>query len=192
MNFIFVPTVITAIIFFIELIICETYITAQFITYCPQFYTFIAPVIYLILALKAKHKTGIIVNLCLILFCCSAFLCYNTGNISQEKLNIANKINKGTDVQIDSRLDCKVYKTDKYDIYIVNCNKPYYSSKKHLAQNIYKFVNKNSKNAIIMGDLGFPARGLNYDYMSKKFKEEKHCPYFKLNDTNYLFYTENK
>lgn len=203
MNFIFVPIITTAIVYFIQIYICEKSLITQLITYSPQYWTLIIPIIYLYLALKKKHKIGIIVNICLILYCCSAFLCYNSSFFEEKVKNVLYNnhilsINdneykpiKTKEISIDPRIKCELIKTKEFDIYYIKCIKPYYSSKFELGDKIYNYVKSNSKKAVIYGDLGFPARGLNYELMTFRFKEHKLYKYFKLNDTNYLFTTKN-
>lgn len=200
MNFIFVPLITTAIIYFIQIYICERYLLTQFITYSPQYWTFIIPIIYLILAIKKKHKIGIIVNGCLILYCCSAFLCYNSSffeekikNVSYNKQNQTISINneeykpiKVKNLDIDPRINCQYIKTKNFDLYYIKSTVPYYSDKYQLSDNIYNKI-KNNKNIVIYGDLGFPSRGLNYQLMNFRYREHKLYKYFKLNDTNHLF-----
>ena len=224
MDFIFVPVVVTAVFYYIQIFMCEHHIITQTITYVPQFHTLVLPVIYLILALRKKHKGGIFVNVLLLLFCLSAFFGLNfMGNFPEKECNSERnllicfqgrnseflegdvffdrpekqKLLSGIGVSeklfcwhshkgeryienvadIDERLTAYTVKKSKVkdkvysetDIYYIDCFKPYYSSKERLAQSIYDYVSKNSKRAIIFGDLGFPSRGLNYELVKSKF-----------------------
>ena len=227
MEFIFVPTVFTAAIFYIQLYICEISPVTQLITYSPQYWTFIVPIIYLCISIKKKSKLGIWVNIFLILFCMSAFLTFNFGeNIPKSedknelkivlpecKDNLGEIVTEGftykitdmikcndnlcakipaEEIELDERISLEkwVIKSEDRDI---DCYKPvvkipYYGPKKDMAKLICEYVTKNSKEAIIIGDFGFPQRSINYEVMSKDFKDyNKIKAGFALNKTCFVF-----
>lgn len=238
MNFFYVPLIFTAIIYYIQIYICEKTAITQFITYSPQWWTLILPVIYLILSIRKKNRIGIIVNCLLVCFCLSAFLLINSipmwdktvstikekpeeyislhfneslgfieinegqnvyfsykpfnykVNINKEETNIEEFEEKYT-VKIDNRLKAAKYHTENFDIYYIECTAPYFSQKNGLAENIYDYVNKNSKTAIIFGDLGFPKRGLNYEFISQKFNDCSKLYAYSLLQTKYILTTKD-
>jgi len=213
MNFIFVPVTITALIYFIENFIGEQYLLTQFITYSPQVWTLILPLIYLTLAIKAKHKVGILVNIGLILFICSAFFGYNvpfTTNNEKADLSVISYNNKPLEINneiINNKLKHTIDGNNIFiskikennttiDIYNVVYNGNYYQSRKDFATKLIEYVNNKSEYAIISGDMNFPPRGLNYikltDDYNDSFTAFKGFGYTNnLNRTKYIFCTKN-
>ncbi len=231
MEFIFVPTVWTAVVYYIQIYICEMSPITQLITYSPQYWTFIVPLIYLFISIKKKSKLGIWVNVFLILFCASAFLTFNFGESipKSEGKNIikisvpVNKDNLGEivtedftykitdmikcndnlcakipveEIDLDTRVSLEKWtiKVEGKDIdcYKVKMKVPYYSPKKDMAKMICEYVKDKSKDAIIIGDFGFPQRSINYEIMAKEFKDyNKIKPGFALNKTCFVFVSKD-
>ena len=231
MDFIFVPVVFTAAVFYIQIFICEASPITQLITYSPQYWTFALPIIYLIISIKKKSKLGIWVNVFLILFCVSAFLTFNFGESipkseGKNPVKVSMPVNKDNlgeivtedftykitdmikcndnlcakipveEIDLDTRVSLEkwVIKSEDRDIdcYKVKVRVPYYSPKKDMAKLICEYVTENSKNAVIIGDFGFPMRSLNYETMAKNCKDyNKIKKGFMFDKTCFVFTTKN-
>lgn len=192
MNFIYIPTVFTAIIYYIETFICEKFWITELLTCIPGWWTLIIPAIYLVLAIRKKHKIGIIINILLIIFCLDAFcdipkipidreINYTSVNEETDRyfeINYSKDLKKFTvkdyktkdgEYSIDPVMEVTFSEGKEFDIYHIRNRSMFSGCSPIFARILYDYVTEKGKPAIIYGNFGFPERGLNYEFIKEHF-----------------------